>query len=83
MYRVPWRYHNIREGGVRMSGNDTVTGVNVRNLDGGKLPCFLRLIFLSAFRHENKHALATDLHYLMYIEGRVIWKQIIQKNEEQ
>jgi hypothetical protein len=27
MYRVPWRYHNIREGGVRRSGNDTVTGL--------------------------------------------------------
>jgi hypothetical protein len=26
MYRVPWRYHNIREGGVTMSDKDTATG---------------------------------------------------------
>jgi hypothetical protein len=45
--------------------------------------CFLRLIFLSVFRNENENALATDLHYLMYREGKVIWKQITQKNEEQ
>jgi hypothetical protein len=25
MYRVPWRYHNIREGGVTMSDKDTAT----------------------------------------------------------
>jgi hypothetical protein len=26
MLRVPWRYHNIREGGVTMSDKDTATG---------------------------------------------------------
>jgi hypothetical protein len=27
MYRVPKRYHDIREGGVRMSDKDTASGL--------------------------------------------------------
>jgi hypothetical protein len=52
-------------------------------LDGGQWPMLSHTYFLSILRHENETALATHLLYLMYREGSVIWKQIIQKNEEQ
>jgi hypothetical protein len=52
-------------------------------LGGGQGPMVSHTYFLSIFRHENESALATDLLYLMYREGSVIWKQIIQSNEEQ
>jgi hypothetical protein len=37
MYRVPWRYCNIREGGVRMPGMDTAAGLRagVQNQEFG------------------------------------------------
>jgi hypothetical protein len=38
---------------------------------------------VSVFTDENENVPATDLHYLMYTEGRLIWKWIIQKNQEQ
>jgi hypothetical protein len=43
--------------------------------------CFLRY-FLTVLSHGNENAPATDLHYSMYREGRVTWKQIIQKYQD-
>jgi hypothetical protein len=54
-----------------------------RNLGGGKQTILIHTYLFRIFRHETESALATDLHYLMYREGSVIWKQIIQRNEEQ
>jgi hypothetical protein len=38
MYRVPKRYHDIREGGVRMSDKDTASGLraHVHNQEFGR-----------------------------------------------
>jgi hypothetical protein len=78
MYRVPWRYHDIREGGVRMSNKDTASGLRacVHNQEFGwrqKTIAFSDF-FVSVFTDENENVPATDLHYLMYTEGRLIWK---------
>jgi hypothetical protein len=54
-----------------------------RNLGGGKQRMLIHTYFFGIFRHETGSALATDLHYLIYREGSVIWKQIVQRNEEQ
>jgi hypothetical protein len=55
----------------------------VRNLEGGRGPMLSQTSLSSVFSHENENALPTYLHNLMYREGRFIWKQIIQSNQEQ
>jgi hypothetical protein len=89
MYRVPRRYHDIREGGVRMSDKDTASGLRAyaHNQEFGRrqranaFSDFLKN-FWSVFLHVNEKAPATDLYYLMNSEGKTIWKQIIQRNQE-
>jgi hypothetical protein len=75
-------HYDSREEGVRRSGKDTSSGVQNQEFRMRQRVNAISDYFLSVFSHENEDAPATDLHYLMYREGRDTWKQIIQRNNE-
>jgi hypothetical protein len=55
-------------------------GVHQQIFGWRQMTMISRTYFLFVFRHENDTTLATVWHYLMYREGSIIWKQIVQRN---